>query len=256
MPTLEVDGATLYYEVAGTGPALVFAHGASGNHLSWWQQVPHFQDRYTCVPYAHRGSQPSTGSADPRFLVDDLAQLVDHLGLLNIGLVGQSLGAWTGLGYALAYPERVRALVMSSAAGLLRLGPAFMERMRPGVSDPRPPAPSGVHPAAGARMAREQPALHYLYTEIARLSDRASSVDQLRATEPVPIATVAALSMPVLCLLGDEDPFISSTAPTLLRETFPGWDVVGVPRAGHSVHFERPAQVNAAIDTFLARHAC
>ena len=32
----------LYYEVTGRGPALLFAHGLGGNHLSWWQQVAHF----------------------------------------------------------------------------------------------------------------------------------------------------------------------------------------------------------------------
>ena len=39
----------LYYEVTGSGPALLFAHGLGGNHLSWWQQVAHFAPRYTCV---------------------------------------------------------------------------------------------------------------------------------------------------------------------------------------------------------------
>ena len=36
---------TLYYEVTGSGPALLFAHGLGGNHLSWWQQVAHFAPR-------------------------------------------------------------------------------------------------------------------------------------------------------------------------------------------------------------------
>ena len=35
----------LYYEVSGSGPALLFAHGLGGNHLSWWQQVAHFAPR-------------------------------------------------------------------------------------------------------------------------------------------------------------------------------------------------------------------
>ena len=39
----------LYYEVSGSGPALLFAHGLGGNHLSWWQQVAHFAPHYTCV---------------------------------------------------------------------------------------------------------------------------------------------------------------------------------------------------------------
>lgn len=39
MSFLNVDGAELYYELHGEGPALVLIHGASGTHLSWWQQV-------------------------------------------------------------------------------------------------------------------------------------------------------------------------------------------------------------------------
>ena len=49
----------LYYEVSGSGPALLFAHGLGGNHLSWWQQVAHFAPHYTCVTFAHRGFAPS-----------------------------------------------------------------------------------------------------------------------------------------------------------------------------------------------------
>jgi pimeloyl-ACP methyl ester carboxylesterase len=56
MPFLPRDGCQLYYETHGAGPALVFAHGLGGGHLSWWQQVPHFRDRYTCVTFDHRGS--------------------------------------------------------------------------------------------------------------------------------------------------------------------------------------------------------
>jgi 3-oxoadipate enol-lactonase len=40
MPFLPRDGCQLYYETHGAGPALVFAHGLGGGHLSWWQQVP------------------------------------------------------------------------------------------------------------------------------------------------------------------------------------------------------------------------
>ena len=40
MPFLSLDGCDLYYELHGSGPALMFAHGLGGNHLTWWQQVP------------------------------------------------------------------------------------------------------------------------------------------------------------------------------------------------------------------------
>ncbi len=83
-------GAEIYYETHGTGPAIVFAHGAGGNHLSWFQQVQCFRDRYTCVTFDHRGfgrSLDSRPAAErPRF-DEDLAALIDHLQLPEVRLV-------------------------------------------------------------------------------------------------------------------------------------------------------------------------
>ena len=84
MPVLELDGCDLYYDVTGSGPALVFAHGAGGNHLSWWQQVPHFRERFTCMTFAHRGAVPSSGDPDATRFVADIAALVDHLRLDDV----------------------------------------------------------------------------------------------------------------------------------------------------------------------------
>jgi len=39
---LERPGCRIYYEVTGSGPAIIFAHGLGSNHLTWWQQIPHF----------------------------------------------------------------------------------------------------------------------------------------------------------------------------------------------------------------------
>jgi 3-oxoadipate enol-lactonase len=55
MPKAQVNGIELYYEVHGDGPAIVFAHGAGGNHLSWWQQVPVSASKYRCITAADRG---------------------------------------------------------------------------------------------------------------------------------------------------------------------------------------------------------
>src|SRR5580765_7218975 len=45
---------SFFYEVHGTGPALVFAHGSGGTHMSWWQQVPVLSKNYTCITIDHR----------------------------------------------------------------------------------------------------------------------------------------------------------------------------------------------------------
>jgi 3-oxoadipate enol-lactonase len=85
MPYLARPDAELYYEETGKGPPLVFAHGLGGNHLSWWQQVPHFAGGNRCVTFAHRGFFPSrstlpAGDLSSHF-VDDLEALLDALRL-------------------------------------------------------------------------------------------------------------------------------------------------------------------------------
>src|SRR6516165_7780860 len=101
-------GAEIYYERTGSGPAIVFAHGLGGNHLSWWQQVPYFSSSYTCVTFAHRGFSPSritSGTVDPALFEQDLLALVDHLKLDEVRLVAQSMGGWTCLNFTLSHPR-------------------------------------------------------------------------------------------------------------------------------------------------------
>src|SRR3989304_5741895 len=83
MATAAVNGAQLYYEEHGTGFPLVLAHGAGGNHLSWWQQVPAFSREYRCITFDHRGWGLSLDGQEPgpAAFVDDLRGLLDHLGI-------------------------------------------------------------------------------------------------------------------------------------------------------------------------------
>ena len=60
MPVAEINGIELVYEEQGEGPGLVFLHGAAGNHISWWQQLPAFRDRFRCISIDHRGFGRST----------------------------------------------------------------------------------------------------------------------------------------------------------------------------------------------------
>ena len=98
--TIECGGCRIYYEVTGTGPPMIFAHGLGGNQMSWWQQVAHFARCYTCVTFAHRGFAPSSpvpGGPDPSDYAGDLAELIDRLGLPDVRIVAQSMGGWTAV---------------------------------------------------------------------------------------------------------------------------------------------------------------
>ena len=124
MPTAPINGIELFYEDsdaenADGKPVLFFLHGAAGNHMSWWQQVPTFRQSYRCIAIDHRGfgrSLDTTGEGTAKF-IDDLEALVDHLGVPQLSLVAQSMGGRASLGYAVRHPERVKALVMADTWG-------------------------------------------------------------------------------------------------------------------------------------------
>src|SRR5262245_20733114 len=95
MPKAQINGITLYYEVHGQGSAVDFTHGAGGNHLSWWQQVPVLARQYRCITFDHRGFGQSldapNGSGSQAF-VEDLKALLDLLEIERAALVAQSMG--------------------------------------------------------------------------------------------------------------------------------------------------------------------
>ena len=259
---LERPGCRLYYEAAGSGPAIVFAHGLGGNHMSWWQQIAHFSPHHTCVAFAHRGFTPSSpvpGESAPDAYADDLAALIDELKLAEVYLVAQSMGGWTCLEYALREPGRVKALVLASTSG--RVDPrqalgaqAFDEWLKRATATAEDLERRGILGAGGERMAREQPALAHLYRHISQLTaaDFKTAVRaRIRALRDQSPATLAKLPMPVLFHMGAEDIVYPAAAGPLLAKHAPRGRAIVVPQAGHSVYFERAARFNRDLEEFL-----
>lgn len=261
---LERPDASIYYEVTGNGPAVVFAHGLGGNHLVWWQQVPYFAARFTCVTFAHRGFAPSRcDPPDPTEFAGDLAALLDHLNIKEAALVAQSMGGWTCLDFAIRYPDRVRALVMSSTSGIVdpaTLGPSDLVTLQQWTAAHAGVEADlfqrGIHPAAGERMAREQPALEFLYRGIDRWSasaglDKTAMRARLMAMRTLPAARLRDLKMPFMFVTGTEDVVIPPPLVEMLAASVPDSKLEIVPEAGHSVYFERADRFNKAVGDFL-----
>jgi pimeloyl-ACP methyl ester carboxylesterase len=255
------SGAEIHYEVFGRGPAIVFAHGLGGNHLSWWQQVAHFAARHTCIVFAHRGFPPSLpvpGRSAPDSYADDLAALIQELDLKNVALVAQSMGGWTCLDYALREPKKVRALVMASTSGAIDFNQIenteIQDWVRRSPGELAALQSRGIHPAGGERMAREQPALAQLYWQISEMAPASFREDvrvRIRELRKRPPALLAELPMPVLFITGDEDWVFPPAAGPALAALAPKGRAVRVPAAGHSVYFERAAQFNDPVRSVL-----
>lgn len=261
---LQVEGAEIHYEVCGRGPAIVFAHGLGGNQLSWWQQVGFFAPTHTCVTFAHRGFTPSTvqtGAPDPSHFAQDLAVLLDHLGIERSFLVGQSMGGWTVVEFTLRHPERVMGLVLSATTGSIdpigsttpRAQTVAAWRQRAAETQAQCRS-AGVHPAAGLRMAGEQPALHRLYQSIDELSrglDKEALRSRLQAMRVRSSNSLAATQIPVLVVSPDEDIVIPPVALHALVGQLPAARLSTLPRTGHSPYFERAEAFNECLAAFL-----
>jgi 3-oxoadipate enol-lactonase len=257
-------GCELYWELTGEGPALVFAHGLGGNHLSWWQQVPEFCERYSCITFAHRGFAPSSaiaGGPDPNDYADDVAALLDHLGFAEARIVAQSMGGWSATGFALKAPQRVKALVMACTTGVFDFRKSSKTDQAAlaawDASAERTASEGfarGIHPAGGARMAREQPVLHFLYREIDdqnRELDKMALRQRLHATRSRSPRDAAAFAFPTLFITGEEDIAVPPAGVAAMAAEFPNARLERVPAAGHSVYFERAAHFNRVVATFL-----
>jgi 3-oxoadipate enol-lactonase len=264
---LERPGCRIYYEVTGSGPPIIFAHGLGSNHQTWWQQVPHFSDRFTCVTFSHRGYPPSSeiGIPDPGEFAGDLASLIEHLQLSDVRLVVQSMGGWTAIEYILTHPQHnVRALVLASTCGTIDRASVplidpqrLIEYDRKAAEATADMLRRGISPPAGERMAREQPRLHFLYREIANASaafDRVELRKRIFAVANRSPDLLHGFMMPALFITGEEDianfpPFIADALAPLM----PNAKVEHVPEAGHSVYFQRADVFNRLVDNFLSK---
>jgi 3-oxoadipate enol-lactonase len=247
MPKAQVNGIGLYYEVHGDGPVIVFAHGAGGNHLSWWQQMPVFAHQYRCISIDHRGFGQSpdlpNGPGSQAF-VEDLKQLLDQLNIERVSLVAQSMGGRTCLGFALAYPDRVQALVMADTTG--GFADSRMTQLRAegeaALAEPNPP------PRTYARhFPTEQPAQAFLYEQI-----RALNPPRQEASVSGPTAEqVRALRTPTLLIVGEHDVIALPAIMKMFQGYMPHARLVEVAGAGHSVYFEKAEAFNRAVSEFL-----
>jgi pimeloyl-ACP methyl ester carboxylesterase len=117
MPVVDVNGARLWYDEAGSGPAVLLLHGGLGDSGLWEPVVPFLAARFRTIRFDLRFYGRSTGPNVPWSWQDDAIGVLDALGVERAALVGLSLGGKLALDIALAHPDRLWA-VAGVAPGL------------------------------------------------------------------------------------------------------------------------------------------
>ena len=261
-----VNGVELYYEVHGRGDWLVLSHEFSGGYKSWQPQIEAFSAAYRVLVYNDRGYPPSTVPEKPEAYsqeqsIEDLRQLLAHVGAERPVLIGFSMGGSIVLNFALAYPDRVRALVLAGTGtgsidkeqNARDFGPIAERFLSEG------PARVGEEYLRGPtrlQLLRKNPAMwEKLYAEFSELSPigMAYTLRGIQLKRPTMYeleSGLRTLRVPTLVLVGGED------APALepsrfLARTIPNARLEVLPGTGHTLQLEEPQAFNAAVLDFV-----
>jgi pimeloyl-ACP methyl ester carboxylesterase len=248
MSFLDLPDIRLYYELHGSGPPLVLLNGALDTIESdWGRHLPAFAARCRVLAYDHRGHGRS--SAAPSFesydqLADDLAALLDALGIPAAHCCGFSDGAATLLAFALRWPARVRSLILAGAqytndAQAL----ALLAKMTPERIAER-------QPAWAARLAVLHDTHHGPGYWQALLRQMLPMWQRLPDFSLAQLATITA---PVLLVAGERDGFGNLDQQVAMRRALPNAELCIAPRAGHFVMNDQPEVFQLVALDFLRR---
>lgn len=250
----ELSGTRLHYwDTGGNGPALVLLHPATGSALTWVYQQPAFAKAgYRVIGYSRRGyfgSAPASKD-DPGIGAEDLHQLVAHLDIDKFHAVSSAAGGSIATDYALAHPERLLSLVVTSNAAGVRAGEIarLAASLLPDGFDRMPPEFRELGPSY--RVANPGGVRQWL--DLERKAHSSEPVRQ-RFGNVISAEQLNTIKIPTLLMTGDADLY---TPPALLRmiaAQIPGSEVVIVPDTGHAIYWERPDVFNRVVLDFIGR---
>jgi pimeloyl-ACP methyl ester carboxylesterase len=247
VPTIHVNGIDVAYDVYGAGPPLVFLHGAtSSGREDFAAQIPLFSRAFRIYVPDARGHARTRWDVGHGFrydwLVDDLAAFVDALRIETFHLVGFSMGAMTGLQYAVRAAERLRTLTVV------------------GITTQREPRASVARRLMDPlRVDREDPRWG---EQLARRHDPGQGEGGWRRLLPAIAADVAVqplltprdlrrITAPTLVACGDRDQFVPVDHAWGLSRQAPDGRLFVAPDCGHEVMTRRPGLFNEALAGFF-----
>ena len=233
MPTIRANGLDLAYQIDGDGPeTLVLVNGLADNKESWEAQIPAFSERYRVVRFDNRGigeSPTPPGPYTTAQMAEDLAGLVDALGVERFLLLGVSMGGMIAQEYAIAHADRL--LSASFCCTYSYPGP-FCLRMFQCWRD--------LVPSLGVGFTQREVILWAFTTDFFEQHDTRGRL--------------AAVTCPALTLVGESDLIIYPKLSRRLHDDLPS-STWAETRGGHACLWEYPDAFNAAVLSFLERNS-
>ncbi|MEK7880007.1 MAG: alpha/beta fold hydrolase [candidate division NC10 bacterium] len=259
MPRVSVNGTQLNFESAGDGPALVLIHPNPFDHTIWRYQTARFSLWFRVIAMDLRGYGRSERTTDCsiRTMSDDVAHLLDHLGITRAVVVGLSVGGIIAQEFAVNHPDRLFALI---AAGCSASGAGvqeFMDARIEGYSTQELEEYYDAHlrsltaPAfPGTRIGAY---LLETFRERGPTLRKEPLVAIYRGIKAWSVAErLGQVRVPALYIAGEHDPALATTQAA--SRLVPGAVFHQIPGAGHACCLEAPDEFDRLVLDFLRAH--
>ena len=250
MPTLERNGVNVYYEVHGSGPAVLLTHGFSATAEMWNANMAVLSQRYKWILWDMRGhgrsdSPNDTARYSEELIVGDMAALLDACGEKRAVIAGHSLGGYMSLAFHLAHPERVKALI------LLDTGPGYKKDDARAGWNKRAEAMAKNFEAKGLEaLGRSAEVMACTHRSAQGLALAARGM--LAQRDGRIINSLETIKVPTLIGVGSKDEAYFA-ASDYMTSKISGATKIVIPEAGHAPNIDQPEVFNQAVLEFLGR---
>ncbi len=259
MPFIEINGIRFYYEIAGTGPPVVFIHGAAADQDMWRPQVEYFADRYSVITYDLRGhgkSQGSEGRYSCRLFADDLNAMLQSFDVRQPVICGLSLGGMVAQEYAVRYQQNLRGLVLADTAVSTTL--RFSDRVQKALFPKRlilwmvKNMSRERYADFSFRFFKMDPNVREYFIEKQLAMNREELLKVIEAAYDFELLDLAAISVPTLVIIGEHERKSVFAHVEKMLQLIPDSRKVVVSGAGHASNLENPVEFNRALERFLS----
>jgi len=267
---LDLPGGRMHYLDEGSGETLLFVHGTPAWSFLYRVQIEALSRKYRCIAPDHLGfglsDKPSSFEGTPQAHTQNLAKLIEHLGLETFTLVVHDFGGPIGLSYAIAHPEKIKGIVLFNTwlwetktnKNVLKVDKLIRSALGRFLYLRLNFSPKVLLKSAFSNRAVLTPRIHKHYIRVfPSKSDRYGLLkiaESLLGSSDWYQQQWSALStlnaVPKLILWGSRDPFLTPHFLDVWKKRWPGAEVK-LFDCGHFVQEEQAAAVTEAIHAFL-----
>lgn len=259
---VENDGAQIYYEEQGSGPAIVLLHPFPANHKIWLPVSEHLKSRFRVILPDLRGmgqSQPGDGPATMQKHASDILRLCDAAGIGRAVFAGCSIGGYILFEIWRQARHRVKGMVLCDTKAAADGPEAHANRLKTArdvlTRGPEPFIESMAPKLLGRSTLTNRPDIADRARAIMMEStaEGIAVVQRGMAERPDSTSTLGTIQVPVLAIFGNEDEVTPVSEGETIRAAVRGAELRVIDKAGHLAIFEKPEETGRAIREWLER---